>query len=663
MPYRQTESAVDEKSASVYEPETKQDVTNSLTMAVSALAGMGGSADEQGSCLGQSTNGNLARAGNLLLQMQNQYGNQHVQNVINQTRTNQPMSAQSRPPVSNQGAPIQRMIDDGTQQPLQFRREGEDQPGGRHPNNTGLSDRLKSGLETMSGLDMSDVRVHRNSAKPAQVNAYAYAQGSNVYLGPGQEKHLPHEAWHVVQQKQGRVVPTIQTIGVPINDDPGLEREADKMGLDAVQSRPEAYTPLPELALSPNRHSAQGGVVQGKLVMEDTNENAWAPVRKKLIEYNKKTPPSRNKDKVVSLIATINSSERIYELDPDFLSEDINDLFEVCTLIVENRDFFLMKKWLENPELDEKYFPDIAPQNSNIDEYDDPKPKPKKKAKRQQNINAPQSAKIEPDELSIDNFDEFSQQESESILVAAGNPKVNKGGGNKLLKAVQDEPKMAQRLQNAPAIKESKEVDPKALVVESVLHFASSIGMFIGASLGALSAVGIPVAIAWFIGATAHGLIGICKMARAGVMKFYDPRNDKSREKKRGIILGSLVSVEGVLGLIANIASVVANPVAWPGIIGAGLKLIRGLLMLYASKSGKSIPPWVIYSLKTAENIFGTINNFLTSFVTLIAEKSWKIVLKLFGFFRVIAKQFRTEKGKIGRRQIVEGGKKILGKV
>jgi hypothetical protein len=27
---------------------------------------------------------------------------------------------------------------------------------------------------------------------------------------PGQEQHLPHEAWHVVQQKQGRVKPTGQ---------------------------------------------------------------------------------------------------------------------------------------------------------------------------------------------------------------------------------------------------------------------------------------------------------------------------------------------------------------------------------------------------------------------------------------------------------------------
>ncbi|PCJ37331.1 MAG: hypothetical protein COA99_12840 [Moraxellaceae bacterium] len=72
-------------------------------------------------------------------------------------------------------------------------------------NNTGLPDNLKSGIENISGYSMDDVRVHYNSTKPAQLQANAYTQGTNIHLGPGQEKHLAHEAWHVVQQKQGRV--------------------------------------------------------------------------------------------------------------------------------------------------------------------------------------------------------------------------------------------------------------------------------------------------------------------------------------------------------------------------------------------------------------------------------------------------------------------------
>jgi len=104
------------------------------------------------------------------------------------------------------------------------------------PNNTGLPNQLKSGIESLSGMSMDHVKVHYNSSQPAQLNALAYAQGSDIHVAPGQEQHLPHEAWHVVQQAQGRVKPTMQMKGgVPVNDDAGLETEADVMGAKALQ--------------------------------------------------------------------------------------------------------------------------------------------------------------------------------------------------------------------------------------------------------------------------------------------------------------------------------------------------------------------------------------------------------------------------------------------
>ncbi len=109
------------------------------------------------------------------------------------------------------------------------------QPVQKKENNTGLPDNLKSGIENMSGYAMDDVNVHYNSAKPAQLNAHAYAQGTDIHLGSGQEKHLPHEAWHVVQQKQGRVQATTSLGGAQINDNVGLESEADVMGGKALQ--------------------------------------------------------------------------------------------------------------------------------------------------------------------------------------------------------------------------------------------------------------------------------------------------------------------------------------------------------------------------------------------------------------------------------------------
>jgi hypothetical protein len=122
----------------------------------------------------------------------------------------------------------------------------------RKANNTGLPDNLKTGMEHLSGMSLDDVKVHYNSNKPAQLQAHAYAQGNQIHLGSGQEKHLPHESWHVVQQKRGRVKPTLQMKGkVNINDDANLEKEADVMGAKAAQNK---------LDLS--------SVVQGKLTRE-----------------------------------------------------------------------------------------------------------------------------------------------------------------------------------------------------------------------------------------------------------------------------------------------------------------------------------------------------------------------------------------------------------
>ncbi|MBP5439436.1 MAG: DUF4157 domain-containing protein [Fibrobacter sp.] len=107
------------------------------------------------------------------------------------------------------------------------------------PNNTGMPDNLKAGIESLSGFSMDNVRVHYNSSKPATVQALAYTQGTDIHVAPGQEKCLPHEAWHVAQQMAGRVSPTTNINGMPVNDNAALEHEADVMGEKAVQCKNE----------------------------------------------------------------------------------------------------------------------------------------------------------------------------------------------------------------------------------------------------------------------------------------------------------------------------------------------------------------------------------------------------------------------------------------
>lgn len=120
----------------------------------------------------------------------------------------------------------------------------DNRPAQRKKNQTGLPDQLKAGIESLGGMSLDHVKVHYNSPHPARLNAHAYAQGGDIHIAPGQAQHLPHEAWHVVQQAQGRVAPTRQLNGnVPINDDHGLEREADIMGARALQRRGASDAP------------------------------------------------------------------------------------------------------------------------------------------------------------------------------------------------------------------------------------------------------------------------------------------------------------------------------------------------------------------------------------------------------------------------------------
>lgn len=102
-------------------------------------------------------------------------------------------------------------------------------------NETGLPDGLKSGVEELSGQNLDDVKVHFNSSEPADLQAHAFARGSDIHVAPGQEKHLPEEAWHSSQQKAGRVRANTEVNGQPVNDQENLESEAKNMGAKAMQ--------------------------------------------------------------------------------------------------------------------------------------------------------------------------------------------------------------------------------------------------------------------------------------------------------------------------------------------------------------------------------------------------------------------------------------------
>lgn len=101
----------------------------------------------------------------------------------------------------------------------------------KRTNRTGIPLQLKERMEQNTGVSFDDVRVHYNSALPAKLDALAYTKGNQVEIGPGQERHLPHELGHVVQQKLGMVRANARhASGEALNTDAGLERQADEIG-------------------------------------------------------------------------------------------------------------------------------------------------------------------------------------------------------------------------------------------------------------------------------------------------------------------------------------------------------------------------------------------------------------------------------------------------
>ena len=109
---------------------------------------------------------------------------------------------------------------------------------------TGLPPAFLRGMEDVLGRDLSGVRIHADSPQAARLGAAAFTAGLDVHVAPGRlrpetaagRRLLGHEFAHVVQQAEGRVSETSRADGVAINDDSGLEREADVVGERAVSA-------------------------------------------------------------------------------------------------------------------------------------------------------------------------------------------------------------------------------------------------------------------------------------------------------------------------------------------------------------------------------------------------------------------------------------------
>jgi hypothetical protein len=145
-----------------------------------------------------------------------------------------------------------------------------------------LPEPLRAKMEASFATSFADVRVFEGG-EASRAGALAYASGDELHFAPGQydpgsargQELIGHELAHVVQQREGRVAATGQAAGLAINDDDGLEREADEQGRRAAAG--EAARPGRAAPASTAAPRVQRKVVQRRVgfEFESTHNSGW----------------------------------------------------------------------------------------------------------------------------------------------------------------------------------------------------------------------------------------------------------------------------------------------------------------------------------------------------------------------------------------------------
>lgn len=133
--------------------------------------------------------------------------------------------------IGNQG--VQRLLNPGK----------VDTPPERE-SDTGIPGPVLAKMEHAFQTDFSAVRVHADSSHAESMGALAYARGNDIHFAPGKynpgtregQELLGHELAHVHENRKSPAgVTRWLKGGEPVNDNPGLERNADRLGRRAAQ--------------------------------------------------------------------------------------------------------------------------------------------------------------------------------------------------------------------------------------------------------------------------------------------------------------------------------------------------------------------------------------------------------------------------------------------
>ncbi len=203
--------------------------------------------------------------------------------------------------------------------------KGNDRPVQQKQGSSGMPGGVQEKMEGAFGEDFSDVKIHANSSESSQMGALAHAQGNDIHFAPGQynpesqagQELLGHELSHVVQQREGRVKPTTEVAGQPVNADKGLETEADQLGKSAAAG-------ATQLKAAPSKQSgaqAKKGPVQRKVLANATDKEQFFKEYRERAEavlagWYEKTKTKEDRDQLTGQMFE-NAARKVYEAKGD----------------------------------------------------------------------------------------------------------------------------------------------------------------------------------------------------------------------------------------------------------------------------------------------------------------------------------------------------------
>lgn len=543
--------------------------------------------------------------GHNLLQLQNQYGNQYVQQLIN---PNQQITVQPKLMLGDVDTPSERQADriatqvmggrvssiptpvNGTVTPIspQIESSINQAKGGGQP----LSEQTRSQMEQGLGTDLSGVRVHTDGRADSlnhSLQAKAFTTGSDLFFrrgayDPGSssgQQLLAHELTHVVQQ-----------------------------GGDLL-------------------HQPNGQLIQRYIFGE---------IPKKEDEYNDKKLTKEKAQKVLAYKAGIK--------DKDFIGVFVEHYYDnpnrhitiakINALYTGVRD---QKEYVTGGERRTKGLHSLTESDSDF-EY-------KSTAELVADYIESNKEEKKPD---------LEDAKSSFRSVIKANKTKKASNENLLEEKVKNEPQMVAAVKKLPKPKDDGTVDPVVLGVESALHIASAIALLTAGGLAAFTGVGALAGFALAVASVAHFVIGISKIGRAILMKFWNP----DKKEVKSLILAEMVVLEGGAWAIAATVGAIINPIALLSLVGAFTKLVRAFVISHYG--GKGIPPdpRIMWVLKTIENVTSFLSLGITKLLTGFGKLGWKIILGIFALCRNLAKLFRTEKGKVGREELFKGDRSLL---